>query len=348
MVEDEKLKEPFFRGLLYLPLDELKQPLFIKNKYRVADGRCEIFVRENLEMPPIDALPEEMRYKIGIAMRYIACSFDVQGLEVGDAMKIYGLLAERIDDWMDQHFQNTAAFEIDTLLDLYVSLRPKLDNDYLSWFRGRVHVYIDNRLNAPPEIGPSPRAFDIEAVCEELFRLAPVLRIPSSVYDQCERADSIDGISAQMLAVPTQLFLLLVDGETRLQSVSDPSIRMQTKWLLVDVRGPRWECYERVHSYGPKGATLPDITYGAWYDTETGNYGPIESQMWVPVDGTPKTLSCNLKEAGRIFHALGTFMALYRHPRVRVRKSWWKRDPILTLPRGMSVNDLISDILKAS
>src|ERR1700677_3163387 len=112
-------------------------------------------------MPPIDSLAPEMRYRIGLAMRYIACSFDGQALTVDQTIQIYGHLAERIAEWMDQHSENVAEFNIDTLLDIYLSLRKNLRADYVSWFRERTHAYVNGRINGSPQEGPSPRAFDI-------------------------------------------------------------------------------------------------------------------------------------------------------------------------------------------
>jgi len=344
MLDSDKLREPYYRGLLYLPLEELVQPLFVNDVYGIPDGPCELAVRQ-LEMPPIDSLAPEMRYRIGLAMRYIACSFDGQGLTVDEAIKIYGYLAERIAGWMDQHSENLADFSIDTLLNIYLSLRKDLPADYVSWFRERTHAYVNGRINGSPQKGPSPRAFDIEASCAELLTCAPVLHVQSHVYDQCEVGD---WTALRTYSVPAPLFRVQVDGETWLQSVSDPFIRQQTEWLLFDLRAPQWKCYERVHARSLNEAATANFTNGAWLDAKTGGYGPIESQMYVPVNGTVETLTCSMREAGRMFHVLGSLMYLFSNSKVRIREVQGTNEAVLMLPKNASVNDLIYDVLKAS
>ncbi len=339
------MKEPYYRGLLFLPFNDLEQPFFVNNQHGIPDGPCELAIRE-LEMPPIDSLAPELRYRIGIAMRYIASSFDVQKLTVAKAIEIYGTLAEGIGDWMDRHSESTDAFDINTLLDLYLSQRNDLDPSYVSWFRERTHVYVNGRITATPQRGPSPRAFDIEAMCAELLPWAPVLHVQSHIYDECERGDWT-APPPDLLQLPSPVFRVQVDGETWLQSISDPFIRLQTEWLLIDVTEPRWKCYERVHARSLNGAAIPDVTYGAWLDAKTGHYGPIESQMYVPVSGALRTLTCDVSESGRMFHVLGTLMILFAHPEVQLREVHGTDDAALELPKGVSVNDLIYDILKA-
>ncbi len=340
------MKEPYFRGLLFLPLEDLAQPFFVNNQHGIPDGPCELAIRE-LEMLPIDCLTRTMRYKIGLAMRYTACSFDAQELTVTKAIELYGTLAESIGDWMDRHPENTAAFNIDTFLDLYLTKRTDLQRDYVSWFRGRVHAYINGRLSAVPQKGPSPRAFDIEAACAAMLPWAPVLHVDSHVYDQCERGDWT-ALRPSHILLPSPVLRVQIDGETWLQSVSDPFIRLQTEWLLVDVSEQQWKCYERVHARAVNGSVTPDVTYGAWLDAKTGTYGPIESQMYVPADGAVQTLTCDMKEAGRMFHVLGTLMILFAHPKVRVREIRGGNQAVLELPKGSSVNDLVYEVLKAS
>jgi hypothetical protein len=344
MLDADKLREPYHRGLLYLPFEELVQPFFVNDEYGIPDGRCELAIRQ-LEMPLIDSLAPAMRYRIGIAMRYVAYSFDGQELTVAKAIEIYGHLAERIAKWMDQHSENLAEFNIDTLLDLYRSVRSDLRADYVSWFRERVHAYVNGRINGSPQKGRSPRAFDIEASCAELLACAPVLHVESHVYDQCEVGD---WTALRTYSVPAPLFRVQVDGETWLQSVSDPFIRQQTEWLLFDLREPQWKCYERVHARSLKEAATGNFTYGAWLDAKTGGYGPIESQMYVPVNGTVETLTCSMREAGRMFHVLGSLMYLFAHSKVRIREVQGTNEAVLMLPKNASVNDLIYDVLKAS
>lgn len=344
MLDSDKLREPYYRGLLYLPFEELVQPFFVKDVYGIPDGRCELAVRQ-LEMPPIDSLAPEMRYRIGIAMRYIACSFDAQALTVDQTIRIYGHLAERIAEWMDQHSESVAEFNIDKLLDIYLSLRKDLRADYVSWFRKRTHAYVNGRINGSPQKGPSPRAFDIEASCAELLTWAPVLHVQSHTYDQCEVGD---WTALRPLSIPAPAFRLQVDGETWLQSISDPFILQQTEWLLFDLREPLWKCFERVHVRSLNEAGISNFTNGAWLDATTGGYGPIESQMYVPVNGTVETLTCSMREAGRMFHVLGSLMYLFAHSKVRIREVQGTNEAVLMLPKNASVNDLIYNVLKAS
>jgi|GEM_PF-6016917 len=149
-------------------------------------------------------------------------------------------------------------------------------------------------------------------------------------------------------SVPAPVFRVQVVGETWLQSVGDPFIRQQTEWLLFDLREPKWKCYERVHARSLNEAATANFTYGAWLDVKTGGYGPIESQMYLPVNGAIETLTCSVKEAGRMFHVLGSLMYLFAHSKVQLREVQGTNEAVLMLPKGASVNDLIYDVMKAS
>ena len=55
-----------------------------------------------------------------------------------------------------------------------------------------------------------------------------------------------------------------------------------------------------------------------------------------------------MREAGRMFHVLGSLMYLFANSKVRIREVQGTNEAALMLPKNASVNDLIYDVLKAS
>lgn len=371
MSAKETPNEPFFRGLLLQPFNSNGRTVYINNM-NAPDGQCELAIRK-AEMPPIDELAEEMRFTVGIATRYIAASLDaVLHLSVAQALTMYGELAEGIGDWMDQHHDNVSTFDVDALLGIYLRRFGHLYDAtgfVAPLFASRVHNYVNifippllhgqiaeenhkgslgalfaGRNPGAKNIYLPPRAYDIEAACADLFEKAHVLRVPAHVYDECERADWT-GFYLNSNVFQIRAFRVQVDGQTWLQSISNPLIQLQTEWLIIDIRDQVWKCYERVLSRKLDSGERGEITYGAWTDSKTGEYGPIETQMYVPINNEYQSLTCPPEEASRIFHVMASLMLLMQHPKVKLKMSINGRRSKLILPKGRSVNSLIADLI---
>lgn len=363
--------EPFFRGLLLQPFKNTGQPMFVNN-LNAPDGPCELAIRKS-EMPPFDSLADETRFVLGLAMRYIAASFDGNlKLTVDDALKLYGQLAEDIADWMDRNSAAAHSFDVDVLLDILLFRVGHLYDAaaFPSWYlRSRVHYYVSrftptllhgkfpteierttlttllaNRTPGIKIAGIQPRAHDVEQACADLLESAPLLHVPAKVYDECERADWT-GFYLNHGVIAVRAFRVIVDGETWIQAPSNPLIQLQTEWLIVDIRENVWKCYERVHQRNIHSGERGEVTWGAWMNIETREYGPIESQAYVPIDGQYHSLTCPTNEASRIFHVFASLMVLMQHPDVRIPVRARGRKAYLKLPAGKSVNRLIADML---
>lgn len=346
MQEPERTREPYYRGLLRLPIEHIESPIIIQNENGVEDGPCELAIRK-LEMPMIDHLPETERYKVGLAMRFIAHSFDTRALTEEEAIEIYGSLSEAIANHMINRERDAAKFNVDTLLDLLLAHYAYLYTLKGYLFRYEVHRYVRRGMRVNYKRGGPPRAWDIENACEDLLNRALVLHMPSHVYDQCERADWTAFRSSRNL-LPAPAFRIAVDGESWLQAESNPFVRLQTEWLIVDARAQQWHLFERVRLQGMDIPPNTDVTYGVWVDSNTGVYGPIESQSYIPINGEYHSLSCDQKEAGRIYHVIGTLMLLCQHPNVHIREMKDPKHAVLEVPVDVSIDDLVADVLDAA
>jgi hypothetical protein len=369
-------REPFFRGLSLLPFKDSNQPIHIRNLH-APDGPCELAIRTRTEMPLIDKLDEETRFTIGLATRYIVASFDgVLSLREEVALAMYGQIAEDIADWMDQNHNNVSSFTVDTYITLFLKRYGHLYDAAgfpATFFASRVHNYVNifvpallhghvahqgrnislgallaDRSPGARSVQIQPRAYDIEAACVELLDTAPVLHVPARVYDECERADWT-GFYLNSGIFRIRAFRVQVDGQTWLQSINNPLIQLQTEWLIVDIRESIWKCYERVLMRQLDSGNSGEITYGAWSDSTTSEYGPIETQTYVPIENEYQSLTCPPEEASRIFHVMASLMILMLHPDVTIPTTDDGLRAKLELPAGRSVNSLISDMLgKAS
>ena len=362
--------EPFFRGLSLLPFQRDKQPIHIRN-LNAPDGPCELAIRSRSEMPLIDDVDEETRFKIGLATRYIVASFDgVLHLREDVALAMYGQIAEDIADWMDCHENERPSFGVSTYVALFLRRFGHLYDAIgfpATFFADRVHNYVN--IFVPPLLhgqmkavdgdidalfaDRSPgvraafvpaRAYDIEEACKDLLSSAPVLHVPAHVYDECERADWT-GFYLDASVFQVRAFRVQVDGQTWLQSISNPFIQLQTDWLIVDIRQPIWKCYERVLMRELDSGKRGEITYGVWSDSTTSEYGPIRSQSYAPIANEYRSLTCPPEEASRILHAMASLMALMLHPKVKLAIKDRGRRAKLRLPPGRSVSSLIADML---
>ena len=340
-----RTEEPYYRGLLLLPLKHINSPFIVRNKNGYEDGPCELAFRNDLEMPMIETLSEELRYMIGVAVRYIGFSLDMVGLSVTEAEGIHGDLCESIALHMTPaNSSEPQPFTVDTLVVYLLEKHGYLYSDQAAAFRESVHKYVHKVMTANYERGGPPRAWDIEAAAKELFDVAPSIHVRSHVYDQCERGDWT-AFQTDRPLLPAPVFKLIVDDETWLQAGDNPMICLQTDWLILDARRKKWKCYERIRLKGLDVPPKTDITLGAWYESKTGGCGPIESQTYLPFDGAYHSFTSNTKEASRMFHVIGSLMLLLQHGDVYLNRQG-NCDWVLTIPDDRSVDSLIADVLK--
>ncbi len=346
MQDAERTKEPYFRGLLGLPPRHIDMPFGIRNKYGYVDGQCELAIRK-LEMPMIDHLAEETRYRLGAAMRRIAASFDQLYLERDEAINVVGDLFESIAQFMSDDNERATQFSVETMLELLLERHSYLYPGRGSFLRRQVHEYVQYMMNGNYEVAGPPRAWDLEEACKVMLEHAPVIYMASQVYDQCERADWT-AYQSDGPMLPAPAFRIAIDGETWLQAENNPLIFQQTDWLIVDARELEWRCYERVRMKGMDIPPKADVTQAAWFDSTTGRYGPIESQTYLPIEGAYHALMCDQKSAGRMFHVVGSLVLLLQHPHVRLRDRAVGGSCTLELPEGATVDELIHDVLDMS
>ncbi len=340
--------EPYFRGLALLPLKAGKSPVFIVNaRGPIIDGPCELEVRKT-EMPHIDKLPENERYKIGVAMRCIASSLDHRNVSIDEAMTVYGLLGDAIGDWMDHHHLDVSSFGADTLVTLYLNRHSHYyAKSGVLAFRDFVRSYVDQC--APPadslvtKVHVAPRAFDIEAEFAASLAIGRTLHVAASVYEQCEQID-LANFSFSANAYPCDMFRVQIDESSWLQNLIKPRTRLNAKWLCIDARESVWKLCEQVRERRIGSAKIANVTQAATYDCNSYTCSPMPSQMYVPVDGESHSFTCEPEEAWRIFRTAAALTLLMTHPKTGIRIMRGHRRASLNLPKGISVESLIFDL----
>ncbi len=95
-------------------------------------------------------------------------------------------------------------------------------------------------------------------------------------------------------------------------------MQTQTDWLIVDMRNHVWECAERVLQRKLDSGEYAEVTWGVWFDSKTRHSGPIESQMYVPVNNEYVSLTCPLEQVSGILHVLGSILVLTTHEDVHL------------------------------
>jgi hypothetical protein len=347
MIQPEPINDPYLRGLNLLPPHEINVPFMVGNSNGQRDGEVELLIREQ-ERPPIDDLDEATRYRLGIAMRFIAYSFEViLGLTGDEALELYGAFVLAVMSRMEEYRGGLrTSFGVNDFIDVLLELSDDKYNASGVDIRLAIEWYVETVLNRTSQIGGPPRPLDLEQACNELLGIVPAFHVPSDVYDQCERAEW-PPIRAEGRFFPNGAFLIIVDGETWLQFESDPTKQAQTRWMLVDARQRKLLIYESVDFRGMDVPTGANILMGATCDTPTGVHRPIASHAaFLPTEiGGWQPFSMDMAEARRMNHALFSFLTLLKSPRVTVTPHRAHGHWTMDIPVDTAVNELIDEVL---